>query len=207
MCSPGITFNFWAILMFCAIFQYRTEITRFRRRDDNIGDADEITWEDFSFVSYMLYFPLVCVALILNCFAEPPPQISLYKHVASNKNPSPELTASYLRKLTFQYFDPVAWHGFRRPMEVEDIHDANPEDTSAELIPPFDKYWYESVDKGRILEAKLNKTDKIDTSPNKRTNGSVLPAMTYAFGGPFWFAGILKLALDLLQFTSPYIMR
>lgn len=84
--------------------------------------------------------------LVLNCFADKSPRHSTYTKAT---NPSPELKSSFLRQIFFQWFDTVAWAGWRKPLTEKDIYDINPDDTSAELVPPFDKYFEESVEKGR----------------------------------------------------------
>ena len=126
---------------------------------------------------------------------------------------SPETGASYLRRLFFQWFDHVTWHGYRRPLKVEDMYDLMEEDSHEAVTPPFDKYWEESVEKNRKrmeyekIKGKEKKLKEGETGPKPgETNGSVLPAMFKAFGGPFWFAGILKLCMDLLSFASPLLL-
>lgn len=41
----------------------------------------------------------------------------------------------------------------------------------------------------------------------KRTDGSILPAMVKAYGGPFWFAGILQMVINALTFASPFLLN
>jgi ATP-binding cassette, subfamily C (CFTR/MRP), member 1 len=41
----------------------------------------------------------------------------------------------------------------------------------------------------------------------KTTDGSILPAMIKAYGGPFWFAGILQIGLNLLTFATPLLLN
>lgn len=52
-----------------------------------------------------------------------------------------------MSKLFYGWFDPMAWKGYRKPLENEDLWDMNPEDTSKEVMPLFDKYWKQSVTK------------------------------------------------------------
>lgn len=84
--------------------------------------------------------------LFLNCFADKQPRNTTY---VKSDNPSPERSSSFLRQIFFQWFDRTTWVGWRRPLTEKDIYDINPEDTSGELVPPFDKYFAESVEKGR----------------------------------------------------------
>lgn len=55
------------------------------------------------------------------------------------------------------------------------------------------------------MNPKNQKTGEAQSS--KRTDGSILPTMVKAYGGPFWFAGILQLLLNALTFASPFLLR
>ncbi|KAI2474349.1 ATP binding cassette (ABC) transporter subfamily C member, partial [Diabrotica virgifera virgifera] len=61
--------------------------------------------------------------------------------------PSPEESASFLSRLLFAWFDPLAWKGFRKPLETKDLWDINVEDSSRELVPVFEKYWSQTLKK------------------------------------------------------------
>lgn len=84
--------------------------------------------------------------LFINCFADKAPRSTTYHKY---ENPSPELSASFLRQVFFQWFDMTVYQGWKRPLTEKDMYDINPEDASRELVPPFDKYFNESVEKGR----------------------------------------------------------
>lgn len=86
--------------------------------------------------------------LLLNCFADKKPRQTTYV-ITNTKRPSPEQTSSFLNQIFFQWFFKTTWIGYRRPLTEDDIYDINPENTSRELVPPFDKYFAESVEKGR----------------------------------------------------------
>lgn len=97
-------------------------------------------------VSYTAYFTIICIMLVLNCFADKPPRKTTFDKPT---NPSPEQTSSFLNQLCFQWFDKTIYNGWRRPLTDKDIYDVNPENTSKEIFPPFDKHFKESVEKGR----------------------------------------------------------
>lgn len=137
--SSGLLFLFWLMLVVFAAVQLRWEIQSF--------DADNLNrWTQFQFYNYIVYFTLIALMLLLNCFTDKPPRNTTYPKSA---NPSPELRASFLSQLIFQWFDKTTWVGWRKPLTEQDIYDINPNDTSTELVPPFDKYFMESVEKGR----------------------------------------------------------
>lgn len=114
----------------------------------------------------MLYFPLITLQLFVNCLSDKKPMQSRYKE---QKKPNPEIQASFIRKLFFLWFDSFTWMGYRKPLTTDDMWDIRPEDTSRELIPEFDKYWLESVEKGKQRARNISKSNK-DDSNSKSTN-------------------------------------
>jgi ATP-binding cassette, subfamily C (CFTR/MRP), member 1 len=139
--TSGLLFNFWLLLVLLAIPQLMAEI---RIASDNGVDMN--SWKGFQNVNYFVYFAFIVVMLLLNCFSDKAPLNTTY---AKYSNPSPELSASFLRKIFFQWFDSITWKGWRNPLTEADMYDINPADASRELVPPFDKYFQESVEKGR----------------------------------------------------------
>uniref|UniRef100_A0A182Y9Z9 ABC-type glutathione-S-conjugate transporter n=2 Tax=Anopheles stephensi TaxID=30069 RepID=A0A182Y9Z9_ANOST len=200
--STGTMFIFWFLKAFFGIIQMRTEAMLHDVRGSGTGDFAE-----FQFVSYTIQYTFTCCVLLMELFPDKEPR---YSEWAKLKNPNPELRTSFFSRLFYLYFDSYAWRGFRKPLTDDDMYDLNPEDTSRALVPPFDKYWFESVEKGRrkqmAADKKAGKTGLV-YKPNAATNGSVLPAMVKAYGGPFWFAGLLQFAISGLQFASPYLMQ
>lgn len=55
------------------------------------------------------------------------------------------------------------------------------------------------------MKSKNQKTGEAEES--KTTDGSILPAMVKAYGGPFWFAGILQIVINVLTFASPLVLN
>lgn len=200
--SSGLVFIFWFTLMVLAIPQYRTEI---RYLQTSTEASDGIDWRYYKAMSYMFYFPLVVGMCLGNCFADHWPSDS-----KPSQNTSPEESASFLNKLFYQWFDPMTWKGYRQPLQASDMWDPLNEDLTKNIVPEFDKYWEESVAKNAKLREKDVKNGKKnvqkDSIKKGETNGSVLPALFKAFGGPFWFAGAIKLVIDLLSFASPQLL-
>lgn len=83
---------------------------------------------------------------IINCFRDKLPLNSTYPKFA---HPSPEITVSILDKINFHWFTKTAWLGFMRPLTERDLYDSNPKDTCAELFPPFDKAFKQSIEKNQ----------------------------------------------------------
>lgn len=145
-------FTFWVLLVFASIPRFRFEINHF---DDEHFGNDGLSWEGFQFIYYMSFFSLICVMLILNLFTDKPPQNSTFP---KDSNPNPELSASMFNRVFFFFFEPTAWSGWRRPLTEKDIFDINPENTSRELVPRFDKNFQRNVDKNkRSVRGRDNK--------------------------------------------------
>lgn len=128
----------------------------------------------------------------------------------------PELGASFLSRLFFQYFDKFIYLGYKRPLVTDDLWDMKPEDQSIEVSPLFLKYWNKSVAKhaqpepaNGIASATFTKSSasvNFSTKQNKK-QASILPALCKAFGPTFLFGSCLKLVQDLMTFISPQILR
>lgn len=143
--TSGLLFLFWLVLVIFAIPQLMWEINNFT--------PDELNqWTHFQYINYITYFTLITIMLLLNCFADKLPRHTTF---TKSSNPSPEQTSSFLRQIFFQWFDKTTWVGYRRPLTEKDIYDINPEDSSKELVPPFDKYFAQSVEKGRKYDTMM----------------------------------------------------
>ncbi|XP_015838720.2 multidrug resistance-associated protein 1 isoform X7 [Tribolium castaneum] len=203
LCTSGLQFLFWLSLAICGAFQYRTELR---------GSQEEIPESRYSYISYLIYYPVVLVMLFLNCFADRSPRRSEYPKL---KNPCPEENSSFLSRLLFSWFDSLAWRGFRRPLVDSDLWDMKPEDSASEVVPTFEKHWKrilqkcESNSPTRQTRAsyKLDsaRVDIVNSSTKKQA--SILPALVKAFGPTFIFGALLKLIQDLLTFVSPHILN
>lgn len=136
--TSGLLFNFWLILVISAIPQLLIEI--------NYDAATATEWEQFQYINFIIYYTLISLMLFLNCFADKAPRHTTYHKY---DNPSPEKSASFLRQLFFQWFDKITWIGWRRPLTEKDMYDINPEDSSKEIVPEFDKHFNASVERGR----------------------------------------------------------
>lgn len=73
MRASGVLFFFWILLILAGLPQLRSEITAHY----NLTDDENV---QYNFVSYMVYFPLLIIMFILNCFADLPPRDSPYEY-------------------------------------------------------------------------------------------------------------------------------
>nr|XP_046475196.1 multidrug resistance-associated protein 1 isoform X10 [Neodiprion pinetum] len=199
MRTSGLLFLFWFLLASCGAVQYRSII-----RGHN--QSTEVT---YSYVSYMIYYPVVLVLFLLHFFVDGEPRFSEYPPV---ERPCPETNSSFPSKILFTWFDPMAWKGFKKPLETDDLWAMNPEDTAAEIVPKFDKYWMETLrktDNAQGTKASFRKSSgQVDfNSARRKKIASILPALCKAFGPTFLFGSLLKLSQDILTFASPQILK
>ncbi|CAH0714292.1 unnamed protein product, partial [Brenthis ino] len=202
MRASGVLFFFWVLLILAGIPQLRSEVLMHYRKteDENV---------QYNFVSYMIYFPLIVLMFILNCFADLPPRDTPYKF---EKNQCPESASGFPSRLTFSWFDPLALTGFKRSLTETDLWPLNPKDSSKEVVPRFDKFWQRTLKKRENAggpRATYSKTSaSVNFKPDKeRKPASILPALCLAFGGQFLFGALLKFFNDALMFLSPQLLK
>ena len=134
-----------------------------------------------------------------------------------DKNPCPEINATFPSVLLFNWFDSLAWTGYKRSLVEEDLWDLNPRDRSSTTVPMFNKNW-----EPQLKLARLEKREQPDASfgvgadavkietgsvEKHRASLSVFPPLIKTFGGTFFFGSLLKLFHDILVFVSPLLLR
>ncbi|XP_048480556.1 multidrug resistance-associated protein 1 isoform X3 [Plutella xylostella] len=201
MRASGVLFFFWLLATLAALPQLRSEILLHngKEEDENIR---------YNFISYMIYFPLVVLMFVLNCFADLPASPTKF----DNLRMCPENAAGFPSRLTFSWFDPLAITGFRKSLVESDLWALNPQDSSSEIVPKFEKFWQRTLRKRETSnnpKATFTRTTAtVDLKPEtERKPASILPALCLAFGGQFVFGSILKLANDILLFLSPQLLN
>ncbi|XP_015591556.1 multidrug resistance-associated protein 1 isoform X6 [Cephus cinctus] len=198
MRTSGLLFLFWFLLILCGCVQYRSVI----RLYIEIGPT-------YEFVSYMIYYAAVVLIFLLNFLADAEPKYSEYAIV---ERQCPEQSASFPSRIFFAWFDPLAWKGFKKPLETTDLWSMNPEDTAREIVPRFDKYWNENLRKSQNVQgakASFRKSSgEVDfDSSRKKKVASILLPLCKAFGPTFIFGVLLKLSQDVMTFLSPQILK
>ncbi|KAK9303947.1 hypothetical protein QLX08_004533 [Tetragonisca angustula] len=199
MRTSGLLFLFWFLLAICGAIQYRSLLRLY------INNS-EVT---YSFVSYMIHYPVVILLFLLNFLVDAEPKYSKYPKV---EKPCPEQRSSFPAKIFFTWFDSMAWKGFKTPLETTDLWSINPEDTAKEIVPTFDKYWNKSSQKNNNVQntkASFRKSSgQVDfNNEYKKRTSSVLPPLCKAFGATFLFGAALKFVQDIITFASPQILK
>ncbi|XP_037822339.1 multidrug resistance-associated protein 1 isoform X12 [Lucilia sericata] len=215
--TSGCQFLFWFFLTILSIARCRTEVRGEKLRADAI-EADpnaDFSWEEYQYVSFMIYFAFCCGMLVLNCFADAKPRLTKYER---SDNEIPEVSASFLSRITYQWFDGMAWRGYRNPLEEKDLWDLNPQDSCKEVMPIFAYYWNKNVRKYFKTEPNQPKVqfskDKVTfenphgpKTGKKKGTVSIMPPIVRSFGGVFLFGSMMKLFTDILTFAQPQVLR
>ncbi|KAF5296657.1 hypothetical protein FQR65_LT10197 [Abscondita terminalis] len=199
--TSGVQFLFWFLLGLCASPQFRTEVLATQKQMPDLH---------YFYISYLIYFPLVLIMIILNAFADKAPTITKYP---KSKKACPEEGASFLSRIFYRWFDVMAWRGFRNPLTNNDLWDLRHEDMAKEIYPTFDKHWQNTLRKSAGIPQNSNATYKSDSvrvdfvSSTTKKQASILPALCKTVGPTFIFGAVLKLMQDILTFVSPQILN
>lgn len=192
--TSGLLFLFWLLMFLCGIPRVRTETFA---REDVVEEENKIFYQ---FVSFIIFFSLTCVMLLLNCFADVEPRVSKFE---KQEKPCPEMSSSFLSRIFFAWFDRMAITGFRKPLETKDLWDMRYEDSSSVVSPSFIKQWNKAVAKvdtnltinsQATYSKEKESTERIEfsTSKQKKQASIVLPLIK-AFGGTFLVCYVIHL--------------
>ncbi|XP_042861563.1 multidrug resistance-associated protein 1-like isoform X1 [Penaeus japonicus] len=203
--SSGVIFMFWLFMVICGIPEYRTYF---------INILGEETKDDvivLPFVTYMVYFPLIVVMLILNCFGDATPE---YLDFDRGEKPCPEVSASFFNRILFAWMDALIWKGYRNPLEMKDLWSLTYENASRTIVRRWNRNWGKSLAKRekkaeRQAWSTANNANEVELKgmgKDKKKQVSILPTMVRTFGPTFLFGATLKLFHDCLQFVSPQIL-
>lgn len=67
------------------------------------------------------------------------------------------MTSSYFSQLLFHWFTPLAWKGFRKPLEYVDLWDLNVIDRSKYIVNRFDTYYPHNLNKAFLKPEQVAK--------------------------------------------------
>ncbi|KAG7314076.1 hypothetical protein KOW79_022572 [Hemibagrus wyckioides] len=155
-------FLFWLLLVICDIFPFQT-ILRDALKQENVADLPR-------FCLFYIAYLLELVALVLSAIADVSPEVE----ELTKKNP--EATATFLSRITFNWFNWMVINGFKRPLVQEDMWELNEKDSTGYISQRFEEIMKEELRKGRQrLQKKQSKkkesTLKLDREQNDLAKG------------------------------------
>uniref|UniRef100_A0A671T6J1 ATP-binding cassette, sub-family C (CFTR/MRP), member 2 n=1 Tax=Sinocyclocheilus anshuiensis TaxID=1608454 RepID=A0A671T6J1_9TELE len=105
----------------------------------------------------------------------------------SNSLQNPEARATFLSRITFNWFNSMVIKGYKRPLVQEDMWDLNEKDSSQAICQGFED----------IMAIELK----------KYPNSWLVPTIAKTFKGVLLESAFFKLIQDLLSFASPQLLK
>uniref|UniRef100_A0A8D2LEX9 ATP binding cassette subfamily C member 3 n=1 Tax=Varanus komodoensis TaxID=61221 RepID=A0A8D2LEX9_VARKO len=195
--SSGVLLIFWFLCVLCAVGPLRSKI---------IGTFAQVR-DRFRNTTFYIYFALILIELILHCLQEKPP---FFSPVNLDPNPCPELTSSFLSRITFWWFTSMAIQGYKKPLEDKDLWSLNADDKSEVVVQRLQKEWDKQTHKSNparlSLSPKDQETEVLLSDNTKQKEPSFLKALIRSFGPYFLIGSFFKLIQDLLSFVNPQLL-
>uniref|UniRef100_A0A8C1Z2N0 Uncharacterized protein n=1 Tax=Cyprinus carpio TaxID=7962 RepID=A0A8C1Z2N0_CYPCA len=141
--DSGSLFVFWLLQVLCAVFQFQTLL-----RDEEITDLPR-------FCLFYISYGLQLIALVLSAIADVSPEV---KRISQTVRKNPEAKATFLSRITFNWFNSMVIKGFKRPLVQEDMWDLNEKDSTQAFCQGFEEVMAKELIKARCsLQKKQNK--------------------------------------------------
>ncbi|OQV17378.1 Canalicular multispecific organic anion transporter 2 [Hypsibius exemplaris] len=188
--SSGILFFFWFFMLFSAIIILRSQI--------RIAGEEGLGLKSFHFATGVISIILIVVQLCISCVSERFPTST-----ATEKNPCPEQFASFLSEMTFTWFSPMAYLGWKRPLQDDDLWTLLPGDRTKHQIDILEKNWLAEMERMHrtIRENAETKSGKKAYQP------SLLRALLKSYWFPLLMSALLRIFNDLSIFVTPQVLR
>uniref|UniRef100_A0A8C1PIU9 Uncharacterized protein n=1 Tax=Cyprinus carpio TaxID=7962 RepID=A0A8C1PIU9_CYPCA len=135
--DSGSLFVFWLLQVLCAVFQFQT-LLRDALNKEEITDLPR-------FCLFYISYGLQLIALVLSAIADVSPE-------------NPEAKATFLSRITFNWFNSMVIKGFKRPLVQEDMWDLNEKDSTQTICQEFEDIMTKELKKAHSrLQKKQNK--------------------------------------------------
>ncbi|OXA41467.1 Canalicular multispecific organic anion transporter 2 [Folsomia candida] len=144
--ASGTQFLFWLLVTLTEGILFRTAV---RKYDDTVEES----MQRHIYLVRFVIFPLCAGQLIFHCFSDRDKATCGVgkKSPMPFETPCPEKESSFISKITYSWFDSIAWTGYKRPLNFEDLWDLNKDDRADEQVPIFMKYWDAAVETAKAF--------------------------------------------------------
>ncbi|CAJ1067622.1 canalicular multispecific organic anion transporter 1 [Xyrichtys novacula] len=149
-------FLFWLLLVLCDIFPFQTLL----REALKLGTIPDVP----RFSLFYISFGLELIAFVLSMIADVPPEAK--EQVKKN----PEAGASFLSRITFNWFHSMVIKGYKRPLVQEDMWELSEKDSTAYLNDCFQNTMQSELGAARVrYQHKLSnkRVQKRDKAPEE----------------------------------------
>ncbi|XP_076072715.1 multidrug resistance-associated protein 1-like isoform X2 [Mytilus galloprovincialis] len=192
-CSFGISF--------VSIFQ--------KRKDVDFQNNWELQLTEWTTKLYCVLISVYLIESVILVLKQVLGANQSFEKGKADKDVSPEIKASFLSRLTWSWVTPFVLFGYRHNLEPSDLWPLKPEHLSTNIIPIFDKYWEEEVEKAtRERQSQEKRTIKTTTiTVEKKVQANLLRCVIRASGPALLLSAFYKLLYHLAEFTFPYMIR
>ncbi|XGW34342.1 hypothetical protein V3C99_018310, partial [Haemonchus contortus] len=131
--TSGGLFISWLLFALCGL----PEMVYWLRRDPH--ERKEYALDGYRQIAHLIWWPLCLIQLVLHCSADQPS--SAYTIANNCANSSPEVSSSFVSRLTMWWFNDMCKKGVKKPLEIRDLYPLNDGDRSSTLVPKWAKIW------------------------------------------------------------------
>ncbi|OQV17379.1 Multidrug resistance-associated protein 1 [Hypsibius exemplaris] len=122
---------------------------------------------------------------------------------AAAENPCPQQYASFLSDLTYSWFSSMAYLGWKRPLQDDDLWTLPRNYRTKHQIDILEKNWLAEMERmHRTMDEFASKK-----SGTKTYQPSLLKALLKSYWLPFLATGLLRIFNDAAVFISPQVLR
>ncbi|KFV53613.1 Canalicular multispecific organic anion transporter 1, partial [Gavia stellata] len=150
--DSGILFCFWTLSLLCGILPFQSLLRRALQAP--ISDVPR-------FVLFFVSYGLQLLLFLVSGFSDVAPETQEIR----KKNP--EVTASFLSSITFEWYTSMVFKGYRKPLEVEDIWELKSKDKTQAIYTVLEKNMKTAVRKAQAeLEKRKRKKRRWEGDPD-----------------------------------------
>ncbi|RLW04172.1 hypothetical protein DV515_00005916 [Chloebia gouldiae] len=150
--DSGVLFCFWILTLLCGILPFQSLVRK--ALQEPISDLPR-------FILFFISYGLQLLLFLVSGFSDIAPETKeIWK-----KNP--EVTASFLSSVTFQWYSSIVFKGYRKPLEIEDVWELKDKDKTKALYTAFEKNMRTAMQKARAeLEKRKRKKRRQEGDPD-----------------------------------------
>ncbi|XP_037256527.1 ATP-binding cassette sub-family C member 2 isoform X3 [Falco biarmicus] len=154
--DSGILFCFWTLSLLCGILPFQSLLRRALQA--SISDVPR-------FVLFFISYGLQLLLFLVSGFSDIAPETKEIR----KKNP--EVTASFLSSITFEWYTSMVFKGYRKPLEIEDIWELKDKDKTQAIYAGLEKNMKTAVRKAQAeLEKRKRKKRSREGDPDHGNN-------------------------------------
>ncbi|XP_010145575.1 PREDICTED: canalicular multispecific organic anion transporter 1 [Eurypyga helias] len=151
--DSGILFCFWTLSLLCGILPFQSLIRRALQAP--ISDMPR-------FVLFFISYGLQLLLFLVSGFSDITPETK-----------EPEVTASFLSSITFEWYTSMVFKGYRKPLEIEDVWELKGKDKTQAIYAVLEKNMKTAVKKAQAeLEKRKRKKRCREGDPDHGNNMS-----------------------------------